>query len=103
MGGPLIKNIEEWAQQEANIRIVELFVLESNRIGGIEAPEMDEVASAAINLLARAGLEPTSKDSIGKPIEDEVQTILMILLMRCPQLRELFTGRNLWGKGDVPF
>jgi hypothetical protein len=106
MSEALIKNVEEWVQEQANIRIVELFVLESNRVGGMESEELNLANEAAISLLVKAGYQPTDKDATGKMVEDEVQTLLMIALLRCPKLVDLLlagSNTNKWGSSDVPF
>lgn len=64
----------------------------SETVARVPNERVDEVIDQAIRLLVDAGFEdPQAPDALGVPIEDELQPLLMLVLLRAPQLAEVLS------------
>jgi hypothetical protein len=55
----------------------------------VDAPRYDRVAEASIEVLTRLGYSAEDLDTVGVPIEEGVQSLLMEAMLRMPSLRNL--------------
>jgi hypothetical protein len=52
----------------------------------------DAAQEAAIELITMAGFDAQDSDHFGSEMGDVVQTLLTVVMMRCPQLADRITG-----------
>jgi uncharacterized protein (UPF0276 family) len=56
--------------------------------------ELEDCREAAIDLIVMAGFDQDDSDHQGDSMDNVVQSLLMVVMARCPQMRDRILGKD---------
>src|SRR6478735_1999623 len=92
----------KYAETSAQVLVKNLYLNHTSRALEVDENTVESAAEAAIKLIILAGFDEQDSDYFGAEMGDIVQSLLTVVMLRCPQLRDRLIEDAIELSDDFP-